>query len=117
MHLRLEDAIAKFIGTEAAIIYSQSFSAVSSTIPAFAKRDDIIVADERVNLAIRTGIEVSRSRAYFFKHNDMEDLDKILAKIDNDEKKKPLRKRFLISEAIFSDDCSLAPLSELVSDH
>jgi serine palmitoyltransferase len=41
----LERDIADFLGTEAAILYSQAFATVSSTIAAFAKRGDIIVAD------------------------------------------------------------------------
>jgi serine palmitoyltransferase len=39
----LEAQIARFLGTEAAIIYSQGFSTIASVIPAFAKRGDILV--------------------------------------------------------------------------
>lgn len=44
VHLELEEKLAKFVGTESAIIYSQNYSTVSSAIPAFAKRGDVIVA-------------------------------------------------------------------------
>ena len=43
IHLEIEKKLAEFLGTEAAILYSQAFSAVSSVIPAFSKRGDIIV--------------------------------------------------------------------------
>jgi serine palmitoyltransferase len=44
VHLELENRIAKFFGTEGAIMYAQGFSCISSVIPAFAKRGDIIIA-------------------------------------------------------------------------
>lgn len=44
VHLELEEKLAKFMGTEGAIIYAQDYSTVSSAIPAFAKRGDTIVA-------------------------------------------------------------------------
>ena len=43
VHMELENALAKFIGVDEAIIYSQSFAAVSSVIPAFSKRGDILI--------------------------------------------------------------------------
>ena len=73
IHLILEEEIVKFLGTEASTIYSQAFSTVSSAIPAFAKRGDIILADESVNIAIRTGMDLSRSKIYYFKHNDIQE--------------------------------------------
>jgi serine palmitoyltransferase len=43
VHIELEKELARFIGTEEAIIYSQAFATISSVIPAFAKRGDILV--------------------------------------------------------------------------
>lgn len=42
VHLELEDKIAKFTGREEAILYSYGFAAISSAIPAYSKRRDII---------------------------------------------------------------------------
>ena len=44
VHAQVEVDIARFLGTEAAIIYAQAFSTISSVIPDFSKRGDIIVA-------------------------------------------------------------------------
>jgi len=44
VHTQVEVDIARFLGVEAAIIYAQSFSTISSVIPDFSKRGDIIVA-------------------------------------------------------------------------
>lgn len=43
-----------------------------------------------VNVALLKGIQISRSRVYFHKHNDMEDLERVLSQIDFDEKKVPI---------------------------
>jgi serine palmitoyltransferase len=61
-HIEIENAIASFMGTEAAISYSDSASCESSTVPAFAKKGDLIVADDAIHHAIKTGVELSRSR-------------------------------------------------------
>jgi len=58
--MALEADIARFIGHQSAIIYSQGFSTISSVIPAFSKRGDIIIADRGVSFAIQKGIQVSR---------------------------------------------------------
>lgn len=42
LHQKLEEKVADFFMQESAVIYSQAFSAISSTIPAFIKRDDIV---------------------------------------------------------------------------
>lgn len=58
VHMQLEADIARFIGVDKSIIYSQGFSTISSVIPAFSKRGDIIVADKGVNFSIQKGLQV-----------------------------------------------------------
>jgi serine palmitoyltransferase len=85
VHLELEKKLAQFLGTEEAIIYAQGFAAVSSAIPAFSKRGDLIIADENVNFAIQKGIQIARSHSKFFKHNDMDELESLLKEtLDSD---------------------------------
>eukprot|EP01052_Picozoa_sp_SAG31_P014650 SAG31_NODE_918_length_11020_cov_14.801392_8_plen_85_part_00 len=45
-----------------------------SVIPAFAKKEDLIFADQGVNFSIKTGLELSKSKCVFFRHNDVNDL-------------------------------------------
>lgn len=61
VHIALETDIARFVGTDKCIIYSKGFSTISSVIPAFCKRGDIVVADRGVNFAIQKGLQVSCS--------------------------------------------------------
>lgn len=71
VHLELEAAMAKFTGTEGAIMYSDGASTVSSTIAAFSKRGDLLVVDDGVYEPLVTGITLSRANVEWFRHNDM----------------------------------------------
>lgn len=59
VHMDTEKEIARFLGVEACIVYAQAFSTISSIIPAFSKRGDIIIADRAVNFAIQKGLQVN----------------------------------------------------------
>lgn len=68
VHQQLERNLASFLGQPSAIIYAQSFSCISSVIPAFAKRSDVLVIDRGCNFAIMKGAEVSRSKIVYYEH-------------------------------------------------
>lgn len=114
VHMKTEADVAAFLGTAACIIYSQAFSTISSVIPAFSKRGDIIVADEGVNYAIRKGIQISRSTVRWYKHNDMEDLERVLAKVCREQARKPLTRRFIITEGLFESFGDMVDLPKIV---
>ena len=112
----LERDIADFLGTEASILYSQGFSTVSSVIPAFCKRGDIIVADRNVNFAIQKGIQISRSTVRYYDHNDLNSLEEVLQQVEKERKKRrgPLTRRFIITEGIFARDGTMSDLPKLI---
>ncbi|KDR76887.1 hypothetical protein GALMADRAFT_245995 [Galerina marginata CBS 339.88] len=116
VHMDLENDIADFLGTEAAILYSQGFSTISSVIPAFCKRGDIIVADRAVNFAIQKGIQISRSTVRWFDHNDLASLEEVLVGIEKERKKRrgPLTRRFIVTEGIFQKDGAMVDLPKLI---
>jgi len=116
VHIELEKHIASFLGTEASILYSQGFATVSSVIPAFCKRGDIVVLDRGVNFAIHKGAQLSRSTIRYFDHNDLKSLEEVLQAIDKDQKKKkaPLTRRFIITEGIFENDGQILDLPKLI---
>ncbi len=115
VHMQLEADIARFLGTQNCIIYSQGFSTVGSVIPAFSKRGDIIVADRGVNYAIQKGIQISRSTVYWYDHNDMESLQNVLEQVKHDTKRRngPLTRRFIVTEGVFEGDGALADLPKI----
>ena len=116
VHLRTEADIANHLGMPACIMYAQAFSTISSVIPAFSKRGDIIVADKAVNFAIRKGIQISRSSVRWYEHNDLEDLEKVLQKVVKEQAKKPLTRRFIITEGLFENVGDMLELPKTVID-
>ncbi|KAI0073607.1 serine palmitoyltransferase [Panus rudis PR-1116 ss-1] len=116
VHIQLEQDIADFLGTEAAILYSQAFSTISSVIPAFCKRGDIIVADRGVNFAIQKGLQISRCTVRWYDHNDLNSLEQVLESVEKERRKKrmPLTRRFIVTEGIFDLDGAMSDLPKLV---
>lgn len=117
VHMKTEADIASCLGTEGCIVYAQAFSTISSVIPAFCKRGDIIVADRAVNFAIRKGLQICRSTIRYYEHNNMEDLERVLQKVVKDQAKKPLTRRFIVTEGIFETVGDCVDLPKLVSSH
>ncbi|XP_065342345.1 serine palmitoyltransferase 1 [Cloeon dipterum] len=118
VHLDLEDKLAEYMKCEEAVVYSYGFSTIASAIPAYAKRSDVIFVDEMVNFAIQKGLDASRSQINYFKHNDMEDLERLLmeqADLDRKNPKKAKRtRRFLVAEGIYMNTGLMAPLPKLL---
>ena len=116
VHMALEADIARFVGTDKCIIYSQGFSTISSVIPAFCKRGDIVVADRGVNYAIQKGLQISRSTIKWYDHNSLSSLESVLQSVIKDEKRRrgPLTRRFIVTEGIFEGDGAKIDLAKLV---
>jgi serine palmitoyltransferase len=103
VHLNLEQRIRDFMGAEDAVIYSFGFATVSSVIPAFAARGDLLIVDDGVNYAVQTGVKLSRSEVIYFKHNDMADLERVLKQVQQKDRgsKKKLNRRYIVVEGLF----------------
>ncbi|QRW13463.1 aminotransferase class I and II protein [Ceratobasidium sp. AG-Ba] len=116
VHMQLERDIAFFLGTESAILYSQAFHTVSSVIPAFCKRGDIIVADRGVNFAIQKGLQISRSTIRWYDHNDLKSLQDVLESVEKETKKKgaKLTRRFIVTEGIFENSGQMVDLPKII---
>jgi len=116
VHMKTEADIASCLGTEGCIVYAQAFSTISSVIPAFCKRGDIIVADRAVNYAIRKGLQICRSTIRYYEHNNMEDLERVLQKVVKEQSKKPLTRRFIVTEGLSETVGDCVDLPKLVRD-
>jgi serine palmitoyltransferase len=118
VHLELENCLAKFFGKEEAAVYSYGFSAIASVIPSYSKKSDIIFCDEGVSFPIQKGIELSRSKVRYFKHNNMDHLEELLEAQREQDTKNPAKakvtRKFIIAEAIYMNYGDMAPLPKLV---
>lgn len=115
IHVKCEKDLARFCNAESAILYAQAFNTMSSVIPSFMKRGDIVIADDRVGTSTQKGLQVSRVTLRWYKHNDMEDLARVLAKTNHEFRKAPLTKRFIVTEGLFENTGDLCNLPEIIS--
>ncbi len=112
----LEEALAAFKGTEAALGFSTGYAAAIGTIGALLGKDDIIVIDKLVHACIVDAARLSGAKLRVFAHNDLNDLEDIL-KWANKKKLQVANCKsqiLIVTESIFSMDGDAAPLREIV---
>jgi len=109
LHRELEAEIADLKRRPAALVFPSGYHANTGMIPALAGPDDTIVLDRLAHASLVDGARLSRARLKVFRHNDPEDLDRVLARTAG-----PGR-RWVITESVFSMDGDRAPLVDLVA--
>jgi 8-amino-7-oxononanoate synthase len=107
LHEKLEKELADFVGKESATVFSTGFQSNLGTIPALVGRTDTIVIDEFNHASIIEGTRLAFSRVLKFKHNDMKDLERILAKLD------PEKITLIVVDGVFSMEGDIAPLDKI----
>ncbi len=114
-HHRLEERLAAFKGTEAALAFSTGYAAALGAITALLGREDTIVADRLVHACCVDAARLSGAKLQVFPHNDLDRLESILRRADQGAAAGRSKGRTLIvTESIFSMDGDHAPLRELV---
>jgi 8-amino-7-oxononanoate synthase len=108
LHRELEERIAAFKKTEAAILFSSGYLANVGTISAMVGPGDIIYSDELNHASIIDGCRLSHAQIKIYKHRDIDHLASLLSS-DN-----PRNKKLIVTDTVFSMDGDLAPLPELV---
>jgi 8-amino-7-oxononanoate synthase len=111
-HKRLEERIARFKKTEAALVFNTGYAANTGIIPAISGPDTIIFSDELNHASIIDGIRLSKADVKIYRHRDMNHLESLLREsLRNDR----IKKRLIITDTVFSMDGDIAPLRELIS--
>ncbi len=119
-HHQLEEALAGFKGTEAALSFSSGYAAALGVIGALLDKDDVIVIDKLVHASIVDAARLCGAKLRVFAHNDPDDLAKILKWADTRLANSKLETRnskprvLIVTESVFSMDGDLAPLREIV---
>jgi 8-amino-7-oxononanoate synthase len=120
-HHDLEESLAQFKGTEAALSFSSGYAAALGTISALLGRQDVILIDRLVHASIVDAARLSRARLRVFPHRDLDALEHILQRLTrqtgttSNTALPPRRRILIITESIFSMDGDVAPLRELVA--
>jgi 8-amino-7-oxononanoate synthase len=108
LHEELEARIARFIGKESALTFTTGFQANLGTIAALVGRDHIAVIDRASHASIIDGCRLSYGAVAKFRHNDMGDLERVLARHAGE------RGIVIIVDGVFSMHGDLANLPEIV---
>jgi 8-amino-7-oxononanoate synthase len=110
-HLRLERALAKWKGTEAALCFSSGYAAALGTIPALIGKDDVVVLDKLCHASLIDGAKLSGAVLRVFPHNHLRKLE---SHLEWAQREHPGKRVLIVTESVFSMDGDRAPLRELV---
>lgn len=111
-HWELEEALAAWQQTEAALVFSSGYAAAVGTISALVGPGDVVILDKLCHACIIDGSRLSGAVVRVFPHNDLGGLERLLRWAAN----KHGGKRVLVAtESVFSMDGDVAPLCEIVS--
>ena len=108
LHVKLEKAIAEFVGKEESLLYSTGFTTNVGVVSTLPQKDDIIYCDRINHASIIDGTRLSIAKTVKYKHNDMEDLERLISK-DN-----PRKGKLIVTDGVFSMEGELCKLPDIV---
>lgn len=111
LHVKLEEKLAEFKGTEAAISYQSGFNCNMAAISAVMDKNDAILSDQLNHASIIDGCRLSKAKIIPFNHSDMDDLRN---KAKEATKSGQYNKVMVITDGVFSMDGDIAKLPEIV---
>lgn len=107
-----EKYIATFHQAEAALIFNSGYDANVGFFSAVPQRNDVILYDELCHASIRDGIQMSHAKSYKFQHNDYEDLEAKISKIQTTNSE--FQTIYIVTESVFSMDGDTPNMETLV---
>jgi glycine C-acetyltransferase len=111
LHKTLEARLARFLGTEDAILYAAAFDANGGLFEPLLTEADAIVSDELNHASIIDGIRLCKAQRWRYKHNDLADLERCLTEANA----KGARFKLVFTDGVFSMDGTIARLDEIRS--
>jgi len=109
VHEELERALARWVGTEAALSYVSCWTANEGLMPTILGEEDVVISDSLNHASIIDGVRLCKAARRVYKHSDMPDLKKVL------EETAAARTRFIITDGVFSMEGDIANLPEIVA--
>lgn len=107
VHRELEDRIADFLETEAAITYTSCWNANGGLFAPLLDEQDALISDELNHASIIDGIRLCKAQRHIYRHMDMDSLREAL------ENSQTARHRLVMTDGVFSMEGEIAPLPEI----
>ena len=108
LHVKLEKEISEFIHKDDCLCFSTGFSVNQGVLAMVVGKDDYIICDDRDHASIVDGRRLSFARQLHYKHNDMDDLERVLQKLPKEAIK------LIVVDGVFSMEGDLCKLPEIV---
>jgi len=108
LHIELEERLARFKGTEAALSVQSGLNTNLATIPLLMGKQDVIFTDELNHASIIDGCRLTKAERVIFPHRDLDALARLL------EENAAIEKKLIITDGVFSMDGDIAPLPGIV---
>ncbi|QXD14084.1 pyridoxal phosphate-dependent aminotransferase family protein [Rhodocaloribacter litoris] len=112
LHLELEARLARFMGREAAVLFSTGYMTNQGVIQAIAGKGDIIFSDKDNHACIVAGTQVSLAETWRYRHNDLKHLRMLLEKA---QRQRPEAGKLIVTDGVFSMSGTLARVPELLA--
>lgn len=110
-HLRLEEKLAEWKGTEAALSFSSGYAAAVGALGAVARKDDVLIIDKLSHASLIDGAKLSGASIRVFPHNH---LGKLESHLKWAQANHPAARVLIVTESVFSMDGDWCPLQEIV---
>lgn len=110
LHEELEGELAAFLKKEAAIVYSTGFQTNQGTIAPLLGKDDLVFIDRGDHASILDGVDLSAAEMKRFRHNDANDLERLLRTTATSH---PKAAKLIVVDGVFSMEGDLAPLPRI----
>jgi len=108
VHEALEQQLAKFLGTEAALVFNTGYMANLGVIPALVGPGDVVISDRLSHASIIDGCRLSKAELRVFPHNDLDALEATLREVAS-----PQRRLLVAVDGVYSMDGDTAQLAEM----
>ncbi|MEK7773010.1 MAG: 8-amino-7-oxononanoate synthase, partial [Deltaproteobacteria bacterium] len=105
-HVRLEDGIRRFKGTEAALLFNSGYHANMGCISAVCSRDAEVFSDRLNHASIVDACVLSRAAFRRYPHRDADSLERLL-------KRSRAKRKLVVTDGVFSMDGDIAPIKEI----
>lgn len=109
LHIEFENKLAQFLGKGGVMLYSAGFQTNIGIIPCVTGRNDYLIFDETDHASIIEGKRLTFANTLKFKHNDIDDLERVLQRCPIDAAK------LIVVDGVFSMEGDIVNLSDLVS--
>lgn len=109
LHEELEERLANFMQRDAALVFSTGFQTNQGTLSSIVDKDDLIFADRQNHASIVDGCRLAFGKTLKFKHNDMDDLDRLLNNNSHNSNGK-----LIVSDGVFSMEGDIINLPKMV---